>query len=328
MQLSYISRAICLALCAAGGLQIAFECAAWLMAPLLLRNAKVKDARGTEQAFFRLTLGARLGPWLLALGFLLPAYMQGETNFAAERVGFASLMLAMGLLFWWVFAFLRLFLAVYRTHRCCRLCPEVGRGPGDLPLLLYPGERSVMAVAGLFSDRILLSQSLLDKSRFSAAALQVAFAHEHAHARQRDNLRTLLLALFPHVPLSTKHLPSLSRRWRLAAEMAADEEGTQGKPERSLLLAEMLVTMALEGNQRMPQGIVALCSESEHLRVRVERLLERLDNPSSTETMERPERGKLRLVVAMAAFASTLTALCYACVVLGHRAAELLFRVG
>ena len=293
-----------------------------------MRHAEVGNARRSEQALFGLTLVARLGPWLLAFVLLLPAYLQGEDNRAAERVGFITVVLAVGLFAWWAFSILRVAKAIFWMHRCCRLCPEVSRGPEELPLLLYPGRNGVMAVAGIFSARILVSQRLLEESRFSAAALDVAFAHERAHARHRDNLKALLLALLPKVPLSTTHQVSLAQQWRLAAEMAADEEGTQGMPERSLLLAEMLVTFAQEGKRRIPEGLMALCSGSEHLRLRVERLLQRAMVSAPLEGVEALQGCRLRLMVAMAVSGSILAALCYGCNVFGHRAAELLFRVG
>lgn len=327
MQLSYLLRVVCLVLCGSGGLQVAFEYAAWFPASALLHNAGNGSARKAEQALFRLTLAGRLGPWLLALLFLLPAYVRGEDNVAAEHVGVASLTLAIGLLSWWTFVFMRLILTVYRLHRSCQSYPEVGRMPGNLPVLLYPGPRSVMAVAGLFSARIIVSQSLLETHRFSAAALQVAFAHEGAHVRHRDNLKALLLGLVPHLPFFTKGQPSPVQFWRLAAEMAADEEGTQGQPELSLLLAEMLVTLAQE-DHRLSLGMMALCSESEHLRFRVERLLQPIDRSNVSAAAKISRQGKLSLVITMTAFAAFLIALCYGCTVLGHRAAELLFRVG
>lgn len=328
MQLSYISRVFCLALCGAGGLQLASEFVAWLSAPLLLRTAKAGSARRAEQAIFRLTLIARVAPWMLALGLLLPAYMRDEDNFATERVGFLCLALAGGLFSWWAFALLRLSLAAYRTHRCCLRYPAIGRGPGGLPMLLYSGERSVIAVTGLFSACILVSRPLLEGNRFSAPALRAAFAHEGAHVRNHDNLKALLLALAPHVPLSGKHLPSLAGCWRLAAEMAADEEGTDGSSECSLLLAEMLVTLAREGKQCLPRGSIALSSNARNLQIRVERLLGGPASPSFKAKVGMLEPGKLRLAVALAAFVSLMTALGYGCAVLGHQAAELLFCAG
>jgi hypothetical protein len=325
MQLSYLARVICLALCSAGLLHMLLEGTAWFVSGLLPPVAG-GSARRVERSLFLLALAARLMPWLLSFGLLVPAYLRGEDNPAAERVGSASLALAACVLVWSLTGIVRALAAALKVHRCCRLCRVVGRSADDLPLLLYPGERSLLAVAGVFAAKVIVSQPLLDANRFSRAALAVALAHEAAHVRHRDNLKLLLLSLLPHVSFSTESLPSLQQRWRLAAELAADEEGTEGEPARSLLLAQMLVAMAREGSCGLPQGLVGLFSASEHLRVRVERLLAPPDSTSGPTLHSR--RTSRTAIVSLAGCAAALTLLAMACLLFGHPAAEYLLHLG
>jgi len=322
MQMSYLSRVVCLALCSAGLLLIVLELAALALSPWLLR-VDSNNARRAEQRLFLVLLVTRVLPWLLVLCLLIPAYIHGEDNPFAERVGIVCLTCAACIFLVSLVGLARVLCAARAVRQCCRLCRAAGRSSNDLPLLLYPGERSLMAVAGVFFSRLIVSQTLLDPARFSSAAVEVALAHEAAHVRHRDNLKLLLLSLLPHIAAPTKSRASLQERWRLAAELAADEEGTRGEPGRSVLLAQLLVAIAREGTGGVPQGLVALLSGPEHLRVRVERLL--AAPPAASPGAAGPG---LPALLPLAGLASLLAALGYACLLFGHRAAEFLLHIG
>ena len=183
MQLSYMSRVICFALCSAGLLQIVLECAASAAAPLLLRKSLVRSARETEKSLFLLALFARLTPWLLVFIFLLPNYVRGEDNGSAEHVALVSIAFAVVVILWLFVSLARMFRSFYRTYRWPHLCREAGRTPDGSPLLVCEGDDMLMAVAGLFSSSVIVSRSFLDTERFSTASLDVAFAHGTIHRR-------------------------------------------------------------------------------------------------------------------------------------------------
>jgi len=185
----------------------------------------------------------------------------------------------------------------------------------------------LMAVAGLFSSSVIVSRSFLDTERFSTASLDVAFAHESAHARHRDNLKLLILSALPHIHVAAGG-QSLGQRWRLAAEIAADEEGTQGKPERALMLAEMLIAVARGASPAVAEGLMTLSSESESLRVRVERLLELVPSVAPLEAEGNAASGALGSGFVLACCATVVAVLGCASGMLGHRFAELLFAMG
>ena len=327
MPLPYFARAVCLMLCSAALLQFAFELFARAVIPVLLQIHAQARARRLERWLFVLALTTRLAPWGLALGLILPAYLRAEDNHNAEQVTLVSLGFAACVLLWSAMGVLRAARAVAAGRRCVRRSWPTARDARQSPVMLYPDHPSLLAVAGVFRCSILVSPAMLDGERFSAAALEVAFAHEWAHVQQRDNLKILLLAVLPHVTLSSCARASLSRQWRLAAEMAADEEGTSRRPDRSLLLASMLVALARDAGPGLPQGVTALHADSEHLRLRVERLLEPRpgegrDDPLSVRAFFRGPRSAVLLVTTGLVL---MTSLLILCPLLSHSAAELLF---
>jgi hypothetical protein len=324
VQLSYICRLICLALFSSGILQIVFEMAAWALSPVLT-NIDSDHARRREKILFRLVLFVRTAPHLLVLCFLLPAYIRGEDNLAAERVGVICIGFAAVVLLRSLSSLVHLLRAMRKTGRYCSVCHQVGRTAEGVPILLHPGNQPLLAVAGLFSSRILISRELLERSRFSDMAMDVALAHEGAHARHRDNLKAGLLSILPHISIGSGRLPSLERQWRLAAELAADEEGAQGKPERSVLLAEMLVALARENRRAMPHMLTTLLSRGEDLRVRVDRLLRRAEGNTLVKANL---RERLPTAFAAVTHAGVLAMLAYSCGRLGHEAAEFILKLG
>ena len=325
MHLSYISRLACLALFSSGMLQIVFETAAWALSPVLA-SIDSDHARLREKILFRLTLFVRTAPYPVVLCFLLPAYIRGEDNLAAERVGMICIGFAVVVLFRSLSGLVHLLRAMRKTGRYCSECREVGRTAEGVPILLHPGNQSLLAVAGLFSSRILISSRLFDRSRFSEMAFDVALAHEGAHARHRDNLKASLLSVLPHISIGSGRLPSLERQWRLAAELAADEEGVQEKPERSVLLAELLLVMARENHRTLPHILTTLLSRGEDLRVRVDRLLRRAEGNMLVKTSLLRERSQTAFAIAVQA--GVLAMLAYSCSRLGHEAAELILKLG
>jgi len=325
VHLSYISRLVCLALFSSGMLQIVFETAAWALSPVLT-SIDSDHARLREKVLFRLTLFVRTAPYLVVLFFLLPAYVRGEDNLAAERVGVICIGFAVAVLLRFLSGLVNLLRAMRKTGSYYSECHEVGRTAEGVPILLHPGNQSLLAVAGLFSSRILISSGLFDRSRFSEMAFDVALAHEGAHARHRDNLKASLLSILPHISIGSGRLPSLERQWRRAAELAADEEGAQGKPERSLLLAELLVALASENHRPMPHILTTLLSRGEDLRARVDRLLCRAEG--NTLAKANLLRERLPTAFAIAAQAGVLAILAYSCSRLGHEAAEFILKLG
>ncbi len=328
MQLSYNGRLICLALCSAGALQLVLEWLAWTLAPFLVNPGKRTNERRTERSLLSLALFARLGPWLAVLGAWLPAYMRDEDNLSPEHVGFVPLAAAFCVFALWLAGFTRLLHTSLLAQRFCRQCLPAGVSPEGLPLLLYPGTQPLLAVAGVFRPRVIISESLLAPGRISPAALEVALLHESAHARHHDNLKRAILSLLPHVPFATSGRPSLDQHWQLAAEMAADEAGVMGLPERSILLADLLVKMARGNMPTALRGTFALLSRTDDLRVRIERLLPAKSSPSHASVSTPTRLASLQTPAVLAIACVALASLCYLGMQAGHRLSELLLHIG
>jgi hypothetical protein len=335
MQLSFIARILCLVFCGTALMQLLLECLAWAacpsfpatFAPPKLRRPESLHSglRAAEQTLFWLALATRLIPWLLVCGLLLPAYLRTEDNLSSERVGLLCPILALSFVGLSFVHLLRLGRAIDASRRCVQRSSPPDRSSTREPnILVHSGRHSLLAVAGIFSANILVSRRILSEGRFSPESLAVAFAHERSHIRHRDNLKLILLTLLPNLPVCTSGRPSLEQRWRLAVEMAADEEGTLGQPARSLLLADMLVTLAREGTHTVPAIMLSLHGSADHLRLRVERLLE---PRSPSVVFGNVLSGRFQAMSVVITFATAVIALSLVCIILGHHAAEILFHV-
>ncbi|HEY4355023.1 MAG TPA: hypothetical protein VGN16_04680 [Acidobacteriaceae bacterium] len=325
MALSYLCRVLCLALCCAGLLQVLLEAFAWSVSGAVMAAFPEASVRSRERRIFLLALGARLAPIVLLAGVLVPAYMRQEDNHGSERVGLLCMVLAAGTLVWFAASLVRVAFAVVRSNRFRDSCTAIGRTEEGIPLRLAPGIRPVLAVTGIFSATILLSRNLLDESRFSSPALQAAFAHEGAHARQHDNFKLLLLTALPHLGFRSSGRASLEQQWRLQAELAADEEGTGKRgSHRAVLLAEMLVSLARENTMELPFTSIALLDRSDDLRVRVMRLLGEAEPAVRRFTL----RGALQAAYAIILPALVVGVLVYGFAHAGHRVAEFVLRLG
>jgi len=322
MMLSPLLRTLCFALASGGLLLMVLEGLIWRFTPRSVELTSTRSPRLTERWFLSATLSARILPWLLACGALVPAYLRGEDNTSAERVALPCIAVASLVLLWISAAIFRSAITSLRTQRYCSGCQSTGRTVAGRQVHVHHGSHSLLAVAGIFRSRLIVSEHLLEEHHVAAPALEVALSHEAAHASHHDNLKLLLLSLLPRVGFSSARRSSLDDRWRLAAELAADHESTAGDAHRSLLLADLLVVLARD-RVAAPAVMVTLLSAPDHLRLRVEQLL-RATAPRTTGTASLARDSRLSILSLSAA----LLALAGACALFGHSAAELLLHLG
>jgi len=100
----------------------------------------------------------------------------------------------------------------------------------------------LMALVGLVSPRVFVSQRLVDT--LTREELDVTLAHEASHAHARDNLKRLLIRMLPDALGGTAAAAAIERRWASAAEHAADRAATNGNPAARCALASALVKVA------------------------------------------------------------------------------------
>jgi Zn-dependent protease with chaperone function len=117
---------------------------------------------------------------------------------------------------------------------------------------LVASSEPLSVTAGLLSPLVLVSTGL--RNRLSPGQLRAVLAHEHAHARRRDPLRLLAVAL-----LGAAHGPATRRRLAadlaLACEEAADEAAAAEVGDRTLVAESILAVERLLGTHGRQVGL-------------------------------------------------------------------------
>jgi len=275
MMLSYWLRLACIALFSVGVIQMALELAFWLASPALSRFLEGHRPRTQERVFLLAQLTTHGLALLLAFLVLVPEYIRNEGDVLQERVGWMFLVVIAIVLYRYAYGALRAAGMWFRTWRWQRQFEApLERFSGKVPVVCVSDERPVFAVTGLISPSIVISRSLLVENVLQPAVLEVALAHEDAHARNRDNLKLLLLSCLPHFELGTSRRPSVFRQWQSFSEFAADDEAVGGSRTRSVLLAEALIVVARGASWMSPRVFATtLLAHEEDLKNRVDRLL-------------------------------------------------------
>ena len=110
-----------------------------------------------------------------------------------------------------------------------------------VPVYEVPIDAPMMALAGVFRPRLLVTRGVVDA--LTEEELQAGIAHEIGHFRARDNLKRLAMRAAPDVLVSTKTAAAIEARWASAAEHDADCAGAADNATRCAL-ASALVKVA------------------------------------------------------------------------------------
>jgi beta-lactamase regulating signal transducer with metallopeptidase domain len=122
--------------------------------------------------------------------------------------------------------------------------------------------------------RILISKTMLERSRLCAEALAIALDHERAHMRHRDNWKLFALTCLPGLGLHTKTRPACMRLWQRYNDWAADDDAVNGSRSRALMLAESLVACAKSIPAAKPDFLfIGFATHEDELTARIDRLL-------------------------------------------------------
>lgn len=276
MNLPYTVRLLCL--CGAAFFML------HMMLALVARCASGTAVRVAEhlkpRAAARLLFTLRISPWMLTLlavlAFCVPSYLWLEPEATGERVGLVCMLMALAGLAIWASALVRVVGAVRGTVRYLHHCQHHGRkvavrGEAS-PALLLKDKAPVLAVAGVLRPQLVISKRVM--RGLSAEERAAALRHEQAHCTAGDNLKRFLILLSPDLFPFVRTFGPLERAWSRFTEWAADDQATEGDPQRALSLASALVRVARMGSK--PQLGYLSCSllGSDHdLSQRVDRLL-------------------------------------------------------
>ncbi|MGH9472729.1 MAG: hypothetical protein ACRD1M_08300, partial [Terriglobales bacterium] len=286
----------------------------------VLRRAARRDARGEA----RRLLVWRLAPALLSatvVGLLcLPSYLWLEPRGDREAWGWGVCLVAIAGL---ALALdvgrraARALLLSWRYGWRCRQQADPDARP-ESGCLVLSSRQPVMALAGLWRPRILISRSVL--ACLTPEQLAASLRHEQAHRAAGDNWKRLLLA---STPAPGPRLARLERAWARAAEWAADDHSVtspgrspRARARHSLQLAGALVAVARLGAPASEAPLVsALLSAhraptaapahaaSRELEARVRRLLESPPSPPRRATLGLWRAAALAATAAVVALA-------------------------
>jgi hypothetical protein len=302
---AYLARLLCLSFATFFLVYLAFGLASFASARKAIRLAK----RTRPRTAARFLLVLRFAPLAVAVffvvGLCLPSYLLLEPDANAERIGLACFVAALAGAGVWAISLGRALRALAVSIADLRRCRRVGRllsVPGQsLPVYLVEDEAPLLALAGIFRPRIVVSRGIV--RALSPEQLDAALGHERAHWASRDNLKRLLLLLTPDPFPFFRGLDRIDRDWAKFTEWAADDRAVGGDVGRSLSLASALVRVARLGTPaRHAPLMAALAAGDDDLSARVNRLLR-------WQPIHETPRGRLPILAGGAAMiAATLLA--------------------
>jgi Zn-dependent protease with chaperone function len=276
MILPYILRLLCLCFASFFLIYAALSLAAWTIAPPAIRLAESMKPRFAA----RFLLAVRLLPVTLG-GFVVaalcvPSYLWLEPDANAERVSVACCTAALLGAATWTTSLARVLRAMFLSIRYRGKCEREGQrtrvSTDHAPIVVMETERPLLALAGIFRPRIVVSRGVLQT--LSPDQFDAAIEHERAHQVSRDNLKRLLLLLASGFLPFSREFAALDRSWTRFTEWAADDRAAAGDSHRSFWLASALVCVARMGTaQRTSLVISSLIEDGRELSIRVDRLL-------------------------------------------------------
>lgn len=236
-------------------------------------------------------LGLRLGPPAMAIVFttvvFLPVHWRFEPIGPDESFGLVLRGLAvvgavlLGRAGWRAFQVLR------QSASLCALLGPARLEGGELAHV--SDHLQGISLAGVFRTRIIVGTTA--RGALTPAELDVAIAHERAHAGARDNLKRFMMVCAPDFVGCTTVGRRIEEAWRAAAECQADARAAAGSEMRAVDLASALVKVA-RLTEHPPASVRPLVWSTFHepplLEARVRHLLAVAHVPAGTPSRRQP----------------------------------------
>jgi beta-lactamase regulating signal transducer with metallopeptidase domain len=278
-----------------GMIQLALRLVLRAMMPFIEIVVDKMTARCQERIYFAIPIAPRVVALVCALLVVAPQYIRKETNPLQERVGTTCVIGALAVAMLYLYGIFRTAQLLFRERRLRISDSSSIVLTGGMQVHVIEHTQPLLAVTGILAPRIVISKHLLDNAEFSQDSLQIALAHENSHVFHRDNLKHLVLASLSF-PRSERQRQL--RRWRYAAEIAADDDAVGGNSSRAILLAETLLVAARTIPQPRTSALsLGLRPHEEELNKRIDRLLR--DDSTIAPTMRLAE-GHFVLATALA----------------------------
>ena len=306
MNLPYTMRLLCLCCASFFMVHMALALAARLSAGTAVRIAEHLKPSSAARFLF----GLRMLPVVLALlavlAFCIPSYLWLEPEASGEKVGFVCVLMAVLGITVWMPALVRVIGALRGTSRYLDHCERQARKikvPGEsAPALLLTDQAPVLAVAGVFRPKLLISRRVMHG--LSPEQREAALRHERAHRQSGDNFKRLLIMLAPDAIPFAGTFGKLDCAWSKFTEWAADDWAAEGDPQRAVSLAAALVRVARMGSRPRPSLLsCSLVGSDKELSQRVDRLLRPQPKPG------KPVREILSVVTSAGALIASAVAI-------------------
>jgi hypothetical protein len=214
------------------------------------------------------------GGLLIVLAVVLPAFLGCEPHRQREAAGPVLLALA-------AFALVAMASGAWRASRACAdtraLLHSWGASrsckfAGGQRVQLIDAREPIVAVVGTWRPRVVAAECVV--AACDPEEFQQVIAHEAAHISSRDNLKQLLLLACPDALAWTALGATLTRRWRAAAEVEADQRAAGHDSRKRVVLATALIKVARAlGAAGRSNPVLALPMASADVAGRVQRLL-------------------------------------------------------
>jgi hypothetical protein len=305
----YSVRLICQCLTCFFLVNLAFSAAVRLVLPLALRFADRLRARNAAQLLFLLRILPAATALFAVVALCIPSYLWFEPAAQAEQLTVFCLLMSLSGATLWTTGIHRVVAALLhsadflRRAERCSINSDAANG-----LLVIESPEPVLALAGLFRPKLLVSSAVL--AELTREQLDVALHHEKAHSRSGDNLKRLLVSACPVGFPSSRGFAALERSLARYMEWAADDEATGYDPLRSLCLADALVRVSkLSSEMKMERAlptaelVSTLVANDCSLSARIDRLLNRPTEPEKIAYPAAAMVGAMLLCAAAAACA-------------------------
>ena len=276
MNLPYTVKLLCLCSASFFMIHLALAVAARLSAGTAVRIANHLKPSSAARLLFLLRMAPPVLSLFAVLAFCIPSYLWLEPEANGERVGLFCVLSALLGIAIWMSSLFRVTGAVRGTTRYLHECERHGRKitvPGEnSPALLLADKTPVMAVAGVLHPQLVISHQVM--RGLSREQREAALRHERAHCDSADNLKRFLIMLAPDALPFCPSFGNVERAWSKFTEWAADDQASEGDPQRALSLADALVRVAKMGSRpRTPYLACSLVGGDRELSERVDRLL-------------------------------------------------------
>jgi Zn-dependent protease with chaperone function len=259
---------------------------AWLLALNVAATALVvlaskRFAAADEARSPAFWLALRLCPAAASIGFValvfLPSYWRYEPRELGEAFDLTLTTVAMVAIAVLCAAVMRGVAAWCDASRRVGAWRRLSRqlsldGATSVPAFAVDVATPIMALAGVFHPRLLITRGVLDA--LTDEELRAGVAHELGHWRAWDNLKRLAMRAAPDLLWLTSAAGEIEARWASAAEHAADHRACSDERARCALASALVKVARLTPTRTPIAEPISTLVDGGDIASRVQRLLD------------------------------------------------------